>query len=190
MKINLPKWARHVPIEPCLLVYGELPHGELVFIEKPKAIELALMHDAIWNSRTWAEFRLMMPARRLPEALERAADYLGLESVSDVPKGKQKFDGLVLGTGEGTWPEWPAQEMCSWVPREIERLYGACESSVHDGLYTALYARFEEEIVRAFGEEGFECVRDDELALAAAGCIERRFRRARRPQLEAELGAV
>jgi hypothetical protein len=133
---------------PPTLVFGVLASaggGSLLAIPAEKARELAAIHEAL-GAKTWGEFRLKMPAGRLPELLSTLVecgawasfDYyyqahaqtgtrverelLWEEYEELAPGARMPFDEDRLqveklpGAGEGSWPERPEQAMLRWLP--------------------------------------------------------------------------
>jgi hypothetical protein len=74
----------------------------------------------------------------------------------------------VPGIDDHDWPAWPAQQMLSWVPTEIQEKYGSKESCLN-GEYLTLNPRNEHKITVAFRRAGYRCTRDDKLIQRASG---------------------
>lgn len=140
------------------VVYGVSPCAApgLVFIKKEKALELKDLLEAVLSSTTWGELK-----RRIPkEEYERF-----LEFQDERPRPKDEFDMYkhYPPVHDGDWPEWPEQEMLSWVPREIMDEFGKREDSVHNGPFAVLDETRENEILLAFERHGYRCTRDEDL---------------------------
>ena len=55
------------------IVYGDC-NGELIFLPKDLALELAQIHTALNTSKTWAEFKANVPAHVYEEVIEGMKD--------------------------------------------------------------------------------------------------------------------
>lgn len=142
------------------LVYGEV-QGGLVFMGEQKAREQAEIYGALESATTWGELRGKLPA----DAKAQLAEFF---EEGEAPPDAEPFDaGEWDPYVDGDWPPWPAQQMLDWVPERIQTL-GSSEGSAISGDSLSLDPGREQEIVTAFGEEGFACRRDDALALRAS----------------------
>ncbi len=83
------------------------------------------------------------------------------------PLPNEQFDVDLIG--EGDYPDWPAQLMLRWVPKEIIWKYGKSESSVLNGDFLRFPVSRQDEIVAAFTAAGFECTSDQFLVRLASG---------------------
>lgn len=131
------------------LVFGLVPclgtGSNLVFVPLEKAKELAAIREAL-AARTWGEFKLKMPAKRVPELLstflecgawasfdafyqiharsgtrkEREALWQRYEELAPgerMPLDDDPFQAeAVPGLSDGQWPERPEQAMLRWLP--------------------------------------------------------------------------
>lgn len=180
---RVPPWATWPGEGPFGLVYGRLPSHSLVFIEAPKAVELALLHDAIWNSATWGEFRATLPAGRRDDALAMARGCLGLAPDAALPADDEPFDARELGIAGRSWPEGTDRD-----PEDRE--LGDGTWAFRDGtVIVRLLVWSDEEVAEDYRRQGHQVERDDELVSAATGYVGRRFRATRRPALETPSGA-
>jgi hypothetical protein len=151
------------------LVYG-VAGGGLVFIPEPRARELANTWDALDSCTTWREFRARVPPRRY-EALLRQLGYGPRKVDEPPPPDDEAFEGRDLPcVADGDYPEWAAQEMLHWVPREILTApYSTITPSFLNGPCLMLDPKFEPAIVEAFRAAGFRCTRDEAFVWHACG---------------------
>ncbi len=183
------------------LLYGAFPDDEdpyLIFIPAESAHELAALQRAIWQSKTWGEFRrrvtgarfdevisaweAMTPEEYVQETLESRpeltrekalAEYQALPLHERIPRDDDPFSGdAVPGVCDAFWPEWPAQEALNWFPLEVEEAYGCPGTTMHNGRYLHIPAENEREVIMALQEHGYECTRDDPTVLAASGYVD------------------
>ena len=59
----------------------------------------------------------------------------------------------------------------TWVPDDIIKKYGDINPSMLDGPIAKLYPKYEKEIVSAFEDYGYTCIRDDDLVNEACGFL-------------------
>ena len=171
--------------------------GNLVFIPLDKAEELAAIHKAL-KARTWGEFKLKMPARRLPELLnifpecgawsgfdffyrahsqngtraERDALWQQYEELAVGARMPLDEDPFVLeavpGAGQGHWPESPHQAMLRWLPPLICGRFGRRCSHRYRESLVFDPGRAPE-ILAALEGAGYCCHWDEELVRRACG---------------------
>ncbi len=177
------------------LVYGEID-DYLVFIMTTDAEKLSDCHKAVWTSKTWGQLRsrvtrhdyneLLAPMDeaigffafyrdwrvgkpRISRARAREA-YMGLPIGERLPEDSDPFDvEQVPWVLEGHWPDWPAQAMLEWVPRNVREQYGTEECSTVNGEFLTFACNDERKVVAEFRRAGYRCVRDDELVQRASG---------------------
>lgn len=184
------------------LVFGAVPSAlggsNLVFVPLEKARELAAIRDAL-AAKTWGEFKLKMPANRLPELLStflecgawasfdafyQAYAESGTQAERDIlwqqyekltPGERMPFDEdafeaeAVPGTGEGNWPERPEQAMLRWLPPLICGRWGRRVNGRRRGDYLIFSPGSAPEILAALEGAGYSCCWDEELVRRACG---------------------
>jgi hypothetical protein len=182
------------------ILYGVILDGgneELILMPMKAALELAEVQRAIWQSQTWGEFRRRVSVERYNEVLESRealsfaefiqnerehrpdlsdrdvlAEYQALPIDEREPSDDDPFAAdAIPGVSDGFWPEWPAQQMLAWFPKEIAATYGEVIQSLSNGYFLDLPSRFEDEIVQSLQRCGFDCSRDDETMMAASGVV-------------------
>jgi hypothetical protein len=185
-----------------VLVFGvveSLPSASnLVFIPLEKAEELAAIHGAL-KARTWGEFKLKMPASRLPELLntfsesgawtgfddfyrahaqngtraEREALWQHYEKLAvgeRMPLDQDAFSiGAVPGPGQGQWPERPEYAMLRWLPSLIHRRFGRRSPCPRYGDRLVFDLGHAPEILAALEAAGYCCLWDEELVRRSCG---------------------
>jgi hypothetical protein len=85
------------------------------------------------GSRTWGEFRKMMPRDDYSELIGEMFDNQGKRR----PRSSDDFDcDAVPGYSEGEYPRWLAPRMDEWVPVYMLRKYGTpTDSMVSDSFW-------------------------------------------------------
>ena len=163
--MGAPRFAERARGDATDLVYGEVDKS-LVFIPREQALELAAVWSALTTSSTWGEFRSRLPARRCEDLFRRLA-----ECIDELPHDDDPFTmDDIPGVSDGDYPEWPAQEMLKWLPKEIvAAAYGKIETSRLNGLFLTLDPGHEPEIVEALRAAGSRCTKDQQLVLRACG---------------------
>lgn len=148
------------------LVYGT-PQDELLFIPRERAAQLAAINQALNTAATWGEF-----FRLLPEAARAELEEFFDEEGEDRPPDERPFDqDDVPGVADGDWPGWPAKEMLSWVPKDVQQRYGRVAESAISGECLELDTSHTAAIVTALEAHGYTCTRDDNLVALAAGHV-------------------
>ncbi len=181
------------------LLYGEAGGAGLVFIPEDDALELANLQRAIWQSKTWGEFRRRAGEARYAEVMENREaspfdeffewerksrrklteddarqEYWAQPICMRLPLEEEPFDSdQVPGICDGFYPEWPAQEALKWFPRDIIRDYGSIEDSLHNGYFLSIPADSEKPIVSILSLIGYACIRDDKTVSTACGCVDK-----------------
>src|SRR5262245_6859489 len=106
------------------LIYGT-PFDDLIFMPRERAENLAAIHHALSIATTWGEF-----FRLLPEDARAEVEWWYVEDELEQPADGHPFGhDDVPGVADGDWPGWPAQEMLSWVPDNIQQQYGHVAAS-------------------------------------------------------------
>lgn len=146
------------------LVYGVVA-DMLVLLPKSTADYLVATLRAIQNSRTWGEFKKNAPAEAYQEVVEILE-----ENAEEEPPAKEPFDSDdILDYTDGDWPEWPAQLMLYWIPKDIQKTYGVIQVSSINGDFLEISPAREQQVVKAFEERGYTCLKDDRLVNIASG---------------------
>lgn len=149
------------------LVYGAVD-GNLVFIPRARAEELAAAHRALHTATTWGAFKGLVSEEIYEEAVERVAD-----SDDDAPTAPESDVPLVpddiVGYNDGDWPAWPAAEMLEWLPQSIEDAYGHSTFTALRQDFLQLDSGRSDEIIAALVTEGFTVTEDVDLVIAASG---------------------
>lgn len=143
------------------LVYGE-SSDSLIFVERSLAEELATLHRGF---ATWDQARTALSPRRWDEIVDlfECAD-------ESEPADEDAYDlDRVPGFVDGDWPEWPAQVMLEWMPKHVVEKFGRVDDSVVNGQFLSIDPKHEADIVAALEAEGWLCVKDEPLTLAASG---------------------
>jgi hypothetical protein len=112
------------------LFHGTSIDGSPLFA-RPETIEqVSACHLAVRGSRTWGDFRRLLPTEdfaKVVEAITDGRDYYGL------PEDAAEFDrAMVPGLVDGDWPAWIKQTMLSELPEEVQSL-GSAEASTLNG---------------------------------------------------------
>jgi hypothetical protein len=143
------------------LVYGECSEG-LIFVDRDLAQELAALRRGF---ATWGEARGALSPRRWAEIVEVFAGADERE-----PADEDTYDlERVPGFADGDWPEWPARLMLKWMPKDVVEKFGRVDDSVLNGQFFSIDPKNEADVVFALEAEGWSCVKDELLTLAASG---------------------
>ena len=116
-----------------VLFHGTSIDGSPLFA-LPATIELVSgCHKAVQASRTWGDFRRLMPAAELSHVIEAMED-----NETPMPEDSETFGSdLLPGFADGEWPAWIKQTMLQELPEEVQEL-GAVETSTLNGSYLEL----------------------------------------------------
>jgi hypothetical protein len=184
------------------LVFGAVPSAlggsNLVFVPLEKARELAAIANAM-TAKTWGEFKLNVPANRLPELLakflecgawssfdsfyqaytqsgtraEREALWQRYEELAPgerLPLDEDTFHPeAISGAAGGNWPERPEQGMLRWLPPPICGPLGCRVHSCLRGDYLFFNPGHAPEILTALEAAGYSCYWDEDLVRRACG---------------------
>ena len=172
--------------------------GSLIFIPMEKARELAAIQEAL-RAKTWGEFRLKMPASRLPELLNTLLEcgawasfdfYYQAHAQSSTraerdllwnryqqlaPGARMPFDDdpfqieVLAGLSEGNWPERPQQAMLRWLPPLICGRLGRRVFSHRCGDSLIFDPARAPEILSALEDAGYLCCWEEDLVRRACG---------------------
>lgn len=85
---------------------------------------------------------------------------------NETPADTDPYDSNDLA-GSEDWPEWPAQQMLSWMPKAIRERIGNVGVSMVSGPALSFPLQKETEVVSALENAGYICRRDDKLVAAA-----------------------
>ena len=136
------------------LVYGDAV-GNLVFMTRARAEDLAAMRSAKSAAKTWGDFKRLAPASIVLEVNRMMA---GDESGDDDPVA-------IPGYEDGDWP-FPQQEQIQLLPDDVIQL-GDIGQTIYNGERLDFAAEREAEIVAKLEMHGFHVERDDKLVQAA-----------------------
>lgn len=88
------------------------------------------IHRALWNSKTWSQFRRRMPPEEYVRLMKSEFDEIG----EPRPADRAKFEAtMISGVGDGDYPPWLAQRMADWIPLDLLEKYATNEASVLNG---------------------------------------------------------
>ena len=139
---------------------------EVVFVPEALAHDLAAVHEAMAESRTWGEFRARLTEERREQVQELFENYVE----ETPPADDEPFDvNGIPGFGEGSFPEWPLRHQEAWMPQDVLDRFGRRERMTLDHDYIGLPAEHVDDIVAALEAHGYRCRRDDDLVTHAHG---------------------
>jgi hypothetical protein len=148
------------------IVYADCS-GELIFLPKNLALELAQIWTALNNSKTWGEFQANVPDHVYEEIMAEMKDD---EDPEALPDPENAFDSdAIPGYDDGDWPTWPLQYMLEWMPEDIQQQYGKVVPSAVNGDCLELLEEKAGEIVLALEKRGYTCTEDESLVIRACG---------------------
>jgi hypothetical protein len=113
---------------------------------------------------TWGDARAAVAPTRWLDIVGRVEDEDGR-----MPDDAERYDPeRIRGYGDG-WPEWPSQLMIEWMPASVLDRFGRSVDTTLSGAYVELDPAAESQVVAAMQAEGWTCVKDEVLVLAAGG---------------------
>lgn len=118
------------------LMYRVVPHnGGVVFAERKRALLIARIHAAINSSKTWAEFRSLMPRDAYSDVIRASFD----DNDEPRPRSTDEFSGeYVSGWSDGDYPPWLQLEMGRLLPASVLERFGTLESTHLNGSYWSI----------------------------------------------------
>lgn len=145
------------------VVWGWTLGGELVFILRRRAEDLAALWSALGSADTWGDLRRSLPPRLFRETVDACWG-------ADEPDDDDAFSSdSVAVIADGDYPGIPTQEVFSWMPPDILETYGNVGMSMVSGPLVSFDAEEAEAIVAALEKHGFTTTRDDDLISGACG---------------------
>lgn len=147
------------------LVYGDGGEG-LVFLERCYAQDMAAFRNALYKAFTWGDLRERVPRWCYEETVERWTESKEDDEEEEVspPNPEGPFDASEIpGYEDGDWPEFAPHMMEEWVSRVIINQYGSYVYPTMGDKYPIIYHGNEEDVVAILEEEGYACMRQDEL---------------------------
>jgi hypothetical protein len=147
-----------------VLLYG-MCSGELVFIPKARAKELARIWRALHTATTWGEFRRLAGRAAYDDLVERL-----LDNEERRPRLADECDFNDVGPViDCEFPGLVQQEMFSWVPGDIVTKFGQLGASALNGEMLGFDPGDEDRVVATFAAAGFTCVKDQHAIDLATG---------------------
>lgn len=156
------------------LVYGDGGEG-LVFLERGYAVDIRDFRNALDKAATWGELKSTVGEERYEETVDRwieserdrliAQDELKDEDPEVTPPGPDDpFDAEeIWGYADGDWPEFAPRMMATWVDKEILKEHGYYVFPTLNAEYPVIDTHNEGKVVSLLEEQGYTCVRDDDL---------------------------
>jgi hypothetical protein len=88
------------------------------------------IHRALRHSKTWLQFRKLMPPDEYTRLMKEQFD----EDDEPRPADRAKFEAsMISGVGDGDYPPWLAQRMAEWIPLHLLEKYATYEASRLNG---------------------------------------------------------
>ena len=123
-------------------------YGGVLFAARDAAERVAQIRKALYNSKTWGQFRANLPDGEWEENLEFRFE--------EAPGDGEPFTAdSVPGHADGDYPEWLMQTQLDWFPPELIEKYGQVETSVLNGEMLELPADKAEVIVAELRAMGY-----------------------------------
>ncbi len=121
-------------------------YDSVLFAKRDNAEYVAKIREALYQSKTWGEFRANLPA----------GEWEDLEPQLDEPPDDEPFKADdIPGHADGDYPEWLRQSQLNWFPKDlIEKYDGEVTLTTLNGWVLDLPADRAEEIaddLRALG---------------------------------------
>jgi hypothetical protein len=158
----VPGWSLTAKTLRSRFYYTVHPNGGLVFAEAGEAEHIHRIHFALENSKTWADFRRLMPTDEYAKIMEILEENLAGDPA---PSESDPFDGgLVPGYYDGDYPKWLQQSMHETLPAELLERFAIRESSVLNGPYWSIDEAHERAIVSELRRLGHTVERRDDLS--------------------------
>lgn len=159
----IPSAAARVDGIPRSVTWGVIEDYGAVFIPTERAADLAALRAVVFSARCWGDLHKSLSAPLFEEALEVCWD-----EDEPPPDDDTEFCADSVGTiSDGDWPGWPAQEMLSWMPKEILARFGIHGRSGVSGPCVSFSEDDADQITAALAAAGVELIRDDRLILNA-----------------------
>jgi len=138
-------------------------NDSLVVIPRGEAQRLAVVNDALEDSKTWGEFLDAVSTDRI--TLDELAD-----KFDDLPDRDAPFDpDDIYGFADGDWPAWPMARMLGWLPQSVRAL-GTLQTTALNGDALEIGEDRLDEVIAALAAEGIDGQEDpDGFVVRACG---------------------
>lgn len=160
------------------IIYGS-PFGQLLMIPENDVYQAAAVVTALRTSKTWADFALKIPNKRIYNRYLRHSTWFADQakvagaSSKNMPPPETLFDGAEFFASRSieTLPYFAEREMLNWVPAEVLDL-GDVRTIIPVGseriLTVAYFGAYTiPNVIEKMRSLGFTCVRDEELIRSA-----------------------
>jgi hypothetical protein len=170
-RLTSPVGALNSNLRSSNIVIG-IDRGFVVGIPEAWAYEYAQLRQAIECATTWRQFREMAPSRYWNQVMRQLeVQAKEMDQVFTEPPGDEPFDAWkdIPLLEDAGWPEWPMQRMLDWMPEDLQKEFGA-EQSTHEGNVLFIPEERLEELIDVLRRRGFRCIRSD-AAVKAIGSL-------------------
>jgi len=129
---------------------------DVIYATPERAVFHSRVEHALWDSKTWAEFRRVMPRKEYSRLLRELFD----ENDEPRPRGSDAFDvSQIPGAEESDYPGWLLQEMLHGVlPNDILEKYGQYSESFVSGPCVSIRPEDLDEVNAELERRGYELI--------------------------------
>jgi len=129
---------------------------DVIYATPERAVFHSRVEHALWDSKTWAEFRRAMPRREYSRLLRELFD----ENDEPRPRGTDAFHvSQIPGAEESDYPGWLLQEMLHGVlPDDILKKYGKYGFSYVSGDCVSIDPKDLDKVNAELEKRGYELI--------------------------------
>ena len=136
---------------------------DVIYATPERAVFYSRVEHALWDSKTWAEFRRAMPRKEYSRLLRERFD----ENDKPRPRGSDAFDvSQFPGAEESHYPEWLMQErLHGALPEDVVEKYGKAGCSFVSGPCLIIDSSDLDEVNAELEKRGYELIDGSDLYL-------------------------
>jgi hypothetical protein len=151
-----------------VLYFREAPHDTyLVFAPPERAHFIDQIHRAIEDSKTWGEFRKLMPAgeyqRLYEDVFSSDPEDVEEDESAREPTDSEAFPHDVPGYCDGEYPPWLAQEQGKYLPAEVLKEFATRADTFINGSFWRVDATRAPLIIERLTSLGYKVERREDL---------------------------
>lgn len=129
---------------------------DVIYATPERAVFYLRVEHALWDSKTWAEFRRAMPRKEYSRLLRERFD----ENDKPRPRGSDAFDvSQFPGAEESDYPQWLMQErLHGALPEDVVEKYGKAGCSFVSGPCLIIGSSDFDEVNAELEKRGYELI--------------------------------